>query len=126
MVSPTAPGINEPVDVPGIIARGTLDRTHWLTFGYGGDQLAVLVSGTFLAPSKRGDNPVAFLGDNLVLSGFAWPGNTERLLRGSVWAAVENVGRGSVILFADDPLYRGFWRGPAGLFVNALLLGPGR
>ncbi len=126
MVSPTAPGMNEPVDVPGVIARGTLDRTHWLTFGYGGDHLALLVNGTFLTPSERGDNPVSFLGENLVLSGFAWPGNTERFLNGSVWAAVENVGRGSVILFADDPLYRGFWRGPAGLFVNALVLGPGR
>ena len=86
----------------------------------------MLVGGAFLKPSRRGDNPVSFLGDSLVLSGFAWPGNTERLLRGSVWAAVENVGSGKVLLFADDPLFRAFWRGTAGLFNNALLMGPGR
>jgi hypothetical protein len=87
----------------------------------------VLVSGsTFFSPSKKGDNPVAFLGKDLVLSGFSWPGNTERLLTGAIWAAVENVGRGKVILFAEDPLFRAFFRGSAGLFNNAILMGPGR
>ena len=71
-------------------------------------------------------SPVTILGDSAVISGFTWPGNTERLLDRTVWAAVENVGRGSVILFAEDPLFRAFWRGPAGLFQNALLMGPGR
>lgn len=126
VVSPTAPDSTRPEFVPGIIARATLDRTHWLTYGYTKDHLPVLVGGAFLKPSRRGDNPVSFLGDSLVLSGFAWPGNTERLLRGSVWAVVENVGRGKVVLFGDDPLFRAFWRGTAGLFNNALLLAPGR
>jgi len=126
LVSPTAPGEGAPEGLPGLIARGTLDRTHWLTFGYEGDHLAVPVSGSYLKPSRRGDNPVAFVGDDLVLAGFSWPGNTERLMKGSVWAVVENVGRGKVTLFAEDPLFRAFWRGTAGLFTNALLLGPGR
>ena len=34
----------------------------------------------------KGDNPVVFVGKNLVLSGFSFPGNTERLLTGAVWA----------------------------------------
>ena len=38
----------------------------------------------------------------------------------------DNPGRGKVVLFADDPLYRGFWRGTAGLFNNAILMAPGR
>jgi hypothetical protein len=127
LVSPTASDSTRPESVPGIIARATLDRTHWLTYGYPDDHLPVLVGGdAFLTPSKKGDNPVSFLGDDLVLSGFAWPGNTERLLEGAVWAAVENVGRGKVVVFGDDPLFRAFWRGTAGLFSNALLMGPGR
>ena len=126
LVSLTASGGERPEEVAGIIVRATLDRTHWLTFGYPGDQLPVLVGGDLLTPSKRGDNPVAFVGDNLVLSGFVWPGNTERFLKGSAWAVVENVGRGTVVLFAEDPLFRAFWRGPAGLFTNAILMGSGR
>lgn len=126
LVSPTAPGAGRPEPVSGFIGRGTLDRTHWLTLGYERDQLPVPVGDDFLTPSRRGDNPVAFVGASPVLSGFTWPGNTERLLTGSVWAVVENVGRGKVILFAENPLYRAFWRGTAGLFVNALLMGPAR
>jgi hypothetical protein len=127
IVSPTAPGPDEPEDVPGIVAKGTLDRSHWLTYGYGRDHLPVPVSGAgFLRPSREGDNPVTILGDDAVISGFTWPNNTARLLDRTVWAAVENVGNGKVILFAEDPLFRAFWRGPAGLFQNALLMGPGR
>jgi hypothetical protein len=126
LVSATAPGAESPEGVPGIIVRGTLDRTHWLTFGYDSDQLPVLVSGDFLRASRRGDNPVAFVGSDLVLSGFVWPGNTERLLSGAVWAVVENNGAGKVVLFAEDPLFRAFWRGTAGLFHNALLMATGR
>jgi hypothetical protein len=126
LVSATAPGLGRPEGLPGIIARGTLDRSHWLTYGYDRDQLPVQVSNDFLVPSKKGDNPVSFVGKDLVLAGFAWPNNTERLLGGTAWAVVENVGQGKVILFADNPLFRGFWRGTAGLFLNALLFGPGR
>ncbi len=127
LVSPSAPGPNAAESVSGIIARSTLDRSHWLTFGYDRDALPVLVSGSgFLKPSEKGDNPVTILGEDAVLSGFVWPGNTERLLNRTAWAAVENVGRGKVILFAEDPLFRAFWRGPAGLLQNAILMGPGR
>lgn len=126
LVSATAPGSGRPEGIPGIIARGTLDRSHWLAYGYDRDQIAVHVSNDFLTPSKKGDNPVSFVGKDLVLAGFAWPNNTERLLTGTAWAVVENVGQGKVILFADNPLFRAFWRGTAGLFLNALLFGPGR
>ena len=126
MVSPTAPGAGRPEGIPGAIVKGTLDRTHWLTYGYPRDQLPVQVSNEFLKPSQKGDNPVSFVGRDLILAGHTWPNNTERLLTGSVWAVVENVGQGKVIIFADNPLFRAFWRGTAGLFTNALLFGPGR
>jgi hypothetical protein len=127
IVSPTAPDGSKPEYLAGLIARATLDRTHWLTFGYVGNQLPVFMSGNaFFTPSKKGDNPVAFVGKDLILSGFGFPGNTERLLTGAVWATVESAGQGKVVLFADDPLFRGFWRGTAGLFNNAILMAPGR
>lgn len=125
--SPTAPPRDRPEWLPGAIFRATLDRTHWLTAGYERDQLPVFLDGsTFWKPSREGANPVAFRGDSLLLSGFAWPGNTERLLAGTAWAVVENQGDGHVVLFLGDPLFRGFWRGTARLVTNAILLGPSR
>jgi hypothetical protein len=127
LVSPSAAGGNRPEYIPGSIFRATLDRTHWLTGGYERDQLPVfLETSALLRPSEKGANPVAFTGADLTLAGFTWPENTEKYLRNSVWAAVESVGSGSVILFAENPVYRGFWRGPAKLLTNAVLFGPGR
>ncbi len=45
-------------------------------------------------------------------------------LEGGAWLVTERVGYGRVILFADPPLFRTFWRSAFGLFTNALLLGP--
>lgn len=127
VLSATAPAKDKPEWIPGSIFRATLDRTHWLTLGYESDRLPVYVEGaTFWKPSKGGANPVAFVGDSLALSGFTWPGNTERLLKGTAWAVVENHGEGRVVLFLTDPLFRGFWRGPARLVTNAILAGPSR
>jgi hypothetical protein len=112
--------------IPGAIFRAALDRSHWLTAGYERAELAVMVSGnTFLAPSTTGANPVAFVAQRPLLSGFAWP-NTERLITRTTWAAVERQGRGHVVLFAEDPLFRAFWRGTARLVTNAMLFGTGR
>jgi hypothetical protein len=58
-----------------------------------------------------------------LLSGFAWPEALQRL-RGAAYVVDETLGRGHVILFADDPNYRNFWRGLEKLFTNALLLSP--
>jgi hypothetical protein len=127
LASPTAASRDKPEALPGSIFRATLDRTHWLTLGYEQSQLPVYLEGdTFWRPSKNGANPLVFTGDSLTLSGFTWPDNTERLLKGSAWAVVENQGDGHVILFLGDPLFRAFWRGPARLVTNAILLGPGR
>ncbi|HXH62635.1 MAG TPA: M14 family metallopeptidase, partial [Gemmatimonadales bacterium] len=127
LASPTAPARDKPEDVPGSIFRATLDPTHWLTAGYEQATLPVFLDGArFWKPSKGGANAVSFLGDSLVLSGFVWPDNTERLLKGTAWAVVENQGSGHAILFREDPLFRAFWRGTARLVTNAMLLGPGR
>jgi hypothetical protein len=127
LVSPSATGGAAPEQVPGAIFRATLDRTHWLTAGYERDQLPVfLETSRFLKPSEKGANPVVFTGTDLALAGFTWPNNTEKLLRNSAWAATETVGSGSVVVFAENPVYRGFWRGPAKLLTNAVLFAPGR
>jgi hypothetical protein len=129
LISRTAPARDRPEWIPGAIFRATLDTTHWLTMGYERNRMAVFVDGdTFWRPSKSGANAVTFTdpADSLVLSGFTWPDNTARLLKGTTWAAVENQGSGRVVLFLSDPLFRAFWRGPARMLTNAILVGPNR
>jgi hypothetical protein len=111
--------------VPGIHADVLLDRTHWLTAGYDAPRLTVLVEGdTFLHPSKGGENVAIFPTTGpLVRAGFTWPGNTERLLRGTALLIDEPTGAGHVVLFANEPLFRGWWRALDKLVLNALLLG---
>lgn len=126
LVSPNAPQGTRPDQIPGAIYRATLDRSHWLNWGYGRDELPVLLgTSELLKPSSKGDNPAAFTGSGLLIAGFVFP-NTERFVQGSVYAAVENVGQGKAVLFVDDPLFRGFWRGPARMVSNALIYGTGR
>jgi hypothetical protein len=127
IVSPSAAGGTQPEYIPGSILRAKLDLTHWLTLGYGRDQLPVfLETSKLLRPSEKGTNAVVFSGGDLLLSGWSWPRNTEKHLQNSVWAAVETVESGRVVLFAGNPVYRGFWRGTAKLLTNAVLFGPNR
>ncbi len=127
LMAASATGGNEPAYVPGSIFRATLDQSHWLTGGYTQRELPVLIeSSTFLQPSRDGASPVIFAGKDLVLDGFAWPGNTEKYLLQSIWASVERAGRGTVVLFAESPVHRAMWRGPAKLLSNAVLFAPNR
>ncbi|MEX2155601.1 MAG: M14 family metallopeptidase [Gemmatimonadales bacterium] len=129
LISATAPARDRVEWIPGAIFRATIDTTHWLTFGYERDRIPVFIEGdTFWRPSKGGANPVTFTdpAESLVLSGFVWPDNTARLLKGTTWATVENQGNGRVVLFLGDPLFRAFWRGPARMLTNAILIGPNR
>ena len=129
LISSTAPARDRVEWIPGAIFRATLDTTHWLTLGYERDRMPIFIDGdVFWKPSKSGANPVTFTdpADALVLSGFTWPDNTARLLKGTTWAVAENQGSGRVVLFLSDPLFRAFWRGPAKMLTNAILIGPNR
>jgi hypothetical protein len=109
--------------VPGALLRGRLDMTHWLTSGYTGSEIALLMRALPLRASLRGANPVVFAdADRLVITGFTWPDNTTRSYAGRPSATVDSVGNGQIILFAFDPLYRGTFTAPAQLLMNALLL----
>jgi len=115
--------------IPGAIFKATLDTTQWLSLGYERNSMPVFIDGdVFWKPSKGGANVATFTdpADALVLSGFTWPDNTARLLKGTTWAVVENQGSGRVVLFLGDPLFRGFWRGPAKMLTNAILMGANR
>jgi len=115
-------------EVPGIIASVTLDPAHPLAFGAGQDanpaQTFVLHQGSLVFEPGEGIETVAYFGAAPQrLSGVISPENLRRLGQGG-WLVTKEMGRGSVVLFADDPLFRLFWRSSQPLLLNAILLGP--
>jgi hypothetical protein len=115
-------------EVPGAIFAVTLDPAHPLAFGAGQDgnpaQTFVLHQGTTVFEPGEGIETVAYFPQTPQrLSGVISAENTRRLAQGG-WLVTKQVGRGSIVLFADDPLFRLFWRSAQPLLLNAILLGP--
>jgi hypothetical protein len=123
--SPSASN-DRPQSLPGSDFDVVLDRTHWLTAGFADPRLTVMMDGsTFLKPSREGSNVAVFPTTGLLArAGFVWPENTDRLLRGTSLLIEEPLGDGHVILFANEPMFRGWWRALDRLVLNAILLGP--
>ncbi len=117
---------NAPQPVPGAHFDAMLDMTHWLTLGVERQRMTVMFEGdAFLKLSKEGANVAVFPATGpLRRAGFIFPDNTERLLKGTALVVEEAVGRGHLVMFANDPMFRGWWRALDRLVLNATLLGP--
>ncbi|MGI8786962.1 MAG: M14 family zinc carboxypeptidase [Pyrinomonadaceae bacterium] len=125
IASPSANAGKVPEGIPGAILRATIDKTTYLTYGLEQENMPVLLaSGYFFRPSKEGANAIVFdqkPKKSLTLSGFVWEGNTERLLKGTAYLIDEPTGGGHVILFAEDPFFRGIFRTMTRPFFNSIL-----
>ena len=123
--SPTASNAT-PIELAGSHFDVVLDRTHWLTDGYEQPRLTVMLYGSsFFKLSKEGSNVAVFPTTGLLYrAGFTWPNNTERLLRGTAFLIEEPIGDGHLVMFANDPMFRGWWRALDRLVLNAVVLGP--
>ena len=117
-----------PVNVPGAILKVVLDEDHWLSAGTDGE-IGVLVDGSrIFSPLKLDDGTnvgrYAEL-DELVLSGVVWE-EARPQLASKAFLMHEPVGSGQIIAFAEDPNYRAYAEASELLFINAVILGPGR
>jgi hypothetical protein len=113
-----------PIFTPGAVLATRMQPQHPLTVGLT-TAPDVLYEGTTVLKTTgdpRQDVLVA-VDDSPVVAGFAWP-EAEQRLAGSLLVGTETRGRGSVVLFAQDPAYRLFWRATTPIFLNALLYGP--
>lgn len=123
-----APQDEPPEGVPGAILRVVLDPEHWLSAGTDGE-IGVLVEGTrvFRPITLDHGTNVGRYGplDGLVLSGTVWADSRPQLAN-KAFLVHQPVGQGQLIAFAEDPNYRAYAEATELLFVNAVLLGPGR
>ena len=111
-------------EVGGIILKVDLDVTHPLAFGYRDKQIPIYKNNeVWLQPSKNEYATVAQYNKDAHIDGFISKKNTEIYLNKSASLVVSKLGGGRVILFADNPNFRGSWYGTNRLFLNALFLG---
>jgi hypothetical protein len=109
---------------PGSIFNVELDPAHPVAFGYRGELAAFKAGLRSFDPDGPGQH-VGIFKDAEPVSGYVNP-EDERWLRGRSYVSVEPAGNGALVLFADDPNFRGAWHGMTRLFLNACLLLPDR
>lgn len=112
-------------DLPGSHFDVVLDLKHWLTLGLTQQRTTVLMGGSsFYTLSKDGGNVAVFpTAGTLHRAGFIFPDNSERLLKGSTLITQERVGGGNLVMFANEPMFRAWWRALDRIVLNAMLLG---
>ena len=110
--------------VGGAIFRVDLDLSHPLAFGYNDKPIPVYRnSNVWLAPSKSAYSTVAKYTSNPHIDGFITQENLDKFMAPSASLIVSPVGGGRVVMFADNPNFRGSWYGTNRLFLNAIFLG---
>jgi hypothetical protein len=122
------PEKEEPESVPGALLRLTLDREHWLAAGLDGEVQAVVDGSRVFTPIKldRGRNVAIYAKkDRLVAGGYAWEASQNQLPQ-KAYLMHQPMGRGHVIAFAEDPNFRALAPATGLLFINAVVLGPGK
>lgn len=112
--------------VNGVIVRASFDPTHPLAYGYAkqAPHIHLMRDGTtYLKPATSSYlNPLHYT-DAPLVSGFASKAN-QTAMKGTTPIQVKVVGSGRVVLFTDNPVFRGHWLGTEKLLANAIFFGP--
>ena len=110
--------------IGGSILKADLDLTHPLAFGYRDQSIPVYKNNNvFLNKSKSHYSSVAIYSKQPHIDGYVSKKNIEENLKGSASLVVSKLGSGRVILFADNPNFRGTWYGTNKLFLNGIFYG---
>jgi len=114
--------------VTGIILPLSLDPGQPLAWGSGagngeGEVFTLHLDDLEFEPASGLETVASFAPSVAAVSGAVSRTKLEEIAASS-WLAVARHGRGQVILFADDPLFRLMWPANFVLFTNALLYGP--
>ena len=109
--------------IGGSIYQADLDLTHPLGFGYREREIAVWRDHAFILPPSANpfSTPVQLTAEPH-LSGYVSDPNLERLAE-SASVLADGLGSGTVVLFLDNPNFRGYWYGTNRLFLNAIFFG---
>ena len=110
--------------IGGIILNADLDLTHPLAFGYHDKSIPVYKNNNvFINKTKDDYSSVAIYSEDFHIDGYISELNRKEFIPGAASLIVSNIGSGRVIVFADNPNFRGTWYGTNKLFLNAIFLG---
>ena len=105
-------------NIPGAIYKMEIDNSHPLGYGYPNFYYTLKLNENAYEYLRDGWN-VGIIKKTQPVAGFV--GNTiKNNLKDAVLLGELPVGKGSVIFFADDPLFRSFWENGKMLFANAV------
>ncbi|WP_340203334.1 M14 family metallopeptidase [Ascidiimonas sp. W6] len=106
--------------ITGAIFKAKVDITHPLAFGYNDTYFTLKLSDNSFEYLNKG-NVVYLSGSDKPISGFAGSEARKKVANSLVFG-VEKVGKGSVIYFVDNPIFRGFWENGKLFFANAVFM----
>jgi hypothetical protein len=106
---------------PGAIYKLELDNSHPLAFGYDATYYTLKQDDRIYEFFKDDGWNVGFIKKDNQVAGFVGAKLKEKLRDGLLFG-VQNMGRGSVVYLADNPLFRSFWENGKLLFGNAVFL----
>lgn len=107
----------------GSIFNVDVDTTHPIGFGLMHKNVSLYRNGlTFLQPSANPYSTVAQYTANPLIGGYIHS-TTLKKVQNSAAILIGAEGSGRVILFSDNPNFRGTWYGTNKLFLNALFFG---
>jgi hypothetical protein len=109
--------------INGAIFQADLDTSHPIAFGVTSRKLFINKNGpTLLLPSANKYSTVAQYTASPFVNGYSSKANVAKVANSAAIIATAS-GSGEVVLFADDPTYRGYWLGTNRLFLNAIFFG---
>ena len=109
--------------IGGAIFEVDLDITHPIAYGYYDRKIPVYKNNSvFIKPSKSRFSTVAKYAVNPHIDGYITKENLDKMSKAAS-IVVSKIGSGRVILFADNPNFRGSWYGTNKLFMNAVFFG---
>ncbi len=110
--------------ISGAIFNAKIDLTHPLFYGFSNEKMPVFRNHTTLVPLSDNPycNPALYDSENPHLAGYCSDENVDKV-RESAAVVVQPLGRGRIILIADNPNFRAFWHGPSRVFLNAIFFG---
>jgi hypothetical protein len=108
----------------GVFINGILDLSHPLGFGYTSNEVVLYKNNlVWLQPSKSDYGTPVVYADKPHVDGYISKTIRKDKLPKAAPVVVSRLGKGRVILFAENPNFRGTAYGTNRMFLNALFLG---
>lgn len=104
--------------LPGAIVKTIVDPSHPISYGLGGSFYSLKTNSTAYQMNTKLNAPIR-IDEAVEVFGFVGS-RVKPQLQNTPVVAVQNLGNGSVVYFADNPLFRSFWEVGKLVFANAL------